>query len=1105
MIGCILFFFKVNAIRLFFSFLLHVYFIVSSSFNIAYAEVNEPYNASLSINVGLLNKETINRFSGGYYQQLNDFAKLYWQDWSVKYKQNVEFVYLSEEQLVSELIEGRIDVIGAKQVPNEVDSDTLNNQENRFLYSIPYSKFTPVFFELLASNEHSNIQLALYSESQQRSSFFTSQSLSLINNKHDLLSQYKKYKTLYSEQPWLLAKRMAELDLTDEYYLNINNAPHLYFHFVTRSADRALMYKINEDLRGIKSHYFDNGMSETKEFIHGEFEIILGHYTNTLTEDEKQYVLDHNYVRYPMLTTGFPPYFIDRLQVQGYQKESTASLEKSGFLLDLLQHITNETGLIFQPYYVNSKLEGMELITNKTLDVTAIQNHSWQENKRYLNSNAYIYSEYSIIYRHQEPIRHSLSALKNQTIAVVNDFLVTEYLNKHLSQATFKAFNTVEEAIYAVATGKANAYVGEALNSAYIIKQAKLSNLTAIPLSEAEMNIEFGFAALQDNKALIKLLNRGISSVPRQQFYLSYELWSKMAFSNASAKKEVEVAYERALLVFIILVIITVFIIRFYIKQINFRELAQHNVEQALAVAEEAKVEAERSAQTKIDFLARMSHEIRTPMNGVLGMAESISFTQLSTKQKGLLGTLTDSAENLLELLNDLLDFAKMDAGKLVLESQSVNIKELVNQTFSAFTYIEKDKNIKLKLSIDKSLHHRYLTDSLRLTQVLNNLLSNAVKFTHQGYVHVSVLLESRTSENNQQYDTVKIVVKDSGIGINENHQKQLFSPFIQADSAVTRQFGGTGLGLSICQEIVNAMGSQINIKSSVDIGSEFFFHLVLKQVDGIPFIEDRRLMSRDVIARDETKFRDLRVLMAEDNVVNIKVLSAQLERLNIKPEIAENGQQAIEMFNKNEYDVVISDCHMPIVDGYELANTLSKQKEKNSPWLIAITAEALEGTAEKCFSAGFDDYIVKPCTQSIISDKIHHAYRKIMNHQDQEILSQPHREYQYFRPEVLFEHNDQDLVLCKKVAQLFLDTWQADKTLLIEALYKMDFHHLFALVHRLKGTTQYLANDSLESNALLIKKQAQGLQTESIRYSVKLFIREIDVLNEEVAEWLEQ
>jgi len=319
-----------------------------------------------------------------------------------------------------------------------------------------------------------------------------------------------------------------------------------------------------------------------------------------------------------------------------------------------------------------------------------------------------------------------------------------------------------------------------------------------------------------------------------------------------------------------------------------------------------------------------------------------------------------------------------MDAGKLTLETVPVNLHQLSRNIINSFSQLVSN-DINLSYKVSDKITHNYLTDPTRISQVLNNLLSNAIKFTEKGQVTLTIDQIASITKNNQTIDTIKISIKDTGIGIPLKHQSSLFTPFKQSDDAITRKYGGTGLGLSICQEIATAMHSSIELSSIENEGSHFYFELSLVQSGVESDTEDRRKNKRVINPPNDNRFNGLRVLIAEDNIVNLKVLTAQLERLNISPDIAQDGQQALNMHNEAAYDIIISDCHMPIVDGFELANTLSKQTHEKPLWLIAITADALDDAAEKCLSAGFNDYMSKPCPQEIITNKLNNAYRQLI------------------------------------------------------------------------------------------------------------------------------
>jgi len=540
----------------------------------------------------------------------------------------------------------------------------------------------------------------------------------------------------------------------------------------------------------------------------------------------------------------------------------------------------------------------------------------------------------------------------------------------------------------------------------------------------------------------------------------------------------------------------------YYRKSLR-RKAEQDKVERALKIAEAEKLAAEKSAQAKISFLARMSHEIRTPMNGVFGMAEALSFTKLDDNQQELLSTLKSSASNLLALLNDVLDFSKMDAGKLTLELVPVNFHQLTQNIINSFSHPEKDKSLVFKLKIDEKITHSYFTDPTRLTQVFNNLLSNSVKFTQQGHITLTIELTDRKLVDNITYDTLKLCVADTGIGIAKNKQALLFTPFIQADNEVTRKYGGTGLGLSICQEIVHAMGGNITLESTEHIGSNFHFTLTFKQAGLEQDKIDRRKNHRTANAVDDDRFKNMRILIAEDNLVNIMVLNAQLARLNIKADVANDGAQALVMHKKLPYDIIISDCHMPVIDGFELAQKLSKQQNKKPLWLIAITADALSGTAEKCLAAGFDDYIAKPCPQETITDKLNRAYRQLVLQNEFSLSSSEHENYQLFDLSSLLKINHSDIIISSNIAQLFVESWQQDRLALHIALSHHDFETLYALTHKIRGSVRYLCYNQLDSIAQQVENQALMKNYDEIENFTQAFINQVEQLTDEVNHWL--
>lgn len=377
----------------------------------------------------------------------------------------------------------------------------------------------------------------------------------------------------------------------------------------------------------------------------------------------------------------------------------------------------------------------------------------------------------------------------------------------------------------------------------------------------------------------------------------------------------------------------------------------------------ETVVDVRKLSNARMDFLSTMSHELRTPLNGVIGISNALLSQNPREDQEENLAVLKFSAENLLSLINDILDFNKLDSEKVELEHVPFNLAALIKNICASFEMKTREKMLNFNISISKEIEDKIVfSDPTRLTQVLINLLNNAIKFTEKGFVSLNTYI----IKDEKNLMTVRFIIEDTGIGIEPHKQENIFEAFTQASSSTNRHYGGTGLGLPIVKKVLSMFNTHVELVSILNAGTKFFFDIKFNYT-----LDNNTTQLKPKISKDELKH--LKVLVAEDNAINILVIKKTLEQWDIEPEIAENGIVALQKLEQTNYDVILMDLYMPGMDGYEATASIRKMADKTKAniTIIALTATVNDNIIERVSEVGMNDYLSKPFHPEHLFEKL--------------------------------------------------------------------------------------------------------------------------------------
>ncbi|WDO01183.1 transporter substrate-binding domain-containing protein [Aeromonas allosaccharophila] len=625
---------------------------------------------------------------------------------------------------------------------------------------------------------------------------------------------------------------------------------------------------------------------------------------------------------------------------------------------------------------------------------------------------------------------------------VVTDSLLVAELRARIPDIRTTVVSGPKEGLAMVASGRGDAYIGNLAVISRLINEQFDDSLHIV--APTPFRDELAVAVREPYTPLLPLINRVLASMSDKEKQQIRNSWLALNYSEGIPWHKL----IRTLIPIGIGIVLFILVLSVAYWRLRQEIVRRRQVEAALAMA---KAKAESAATQKGEFLATMSHEIRTPMNGIVGMAEQLTFTELTLEQRQMVEIINRGAQGLHALIDNVLDYAKLEAGKMQLEQTPFLLRELIDSVLTMTVSEVHRKGLRVYLWADAGVAARVSGDALRLRQILFNFVSNAIKFTERGFIEISVRLLAQ-GEGQQQ---LRFGVRDSGIGMTPEARDRIFNAFEQAESSTTRSYGGSGLGLSICQTLANLMGGEIRLESapglgtfitltvtlpvlaqrepdlrlnglqaSIELHDDKLCHTLLLHLDALGVtrtsppdnvqlrFSDHDLAAEGVIrvlplatplgyrsdekgyilnsnpmtwhAVREVCYRQLalsdeivtqaiqksaecepmlpcRVLLVEDNPLNQQLVIRQLGQLKLNCELAEHGQQALEMVAQYPYDLVLCDCQMPVMDGYEFTRRVRAGEDKKRLLIIAMTANVMPEQAERCCAAGMDDLLGKP------------------------------------------------------------------------------------------------------------------------------------------------
>ena len=567
-------------------------------------------------------------------------------------------------------------------------------------------------------------------------------------------------------------------------------------------------------------------------------------------------------------------------------------------------------------------------------DILSFLNKTPQRSE-YLNFTDTLYNEPEVIVaRNDITYISGFKGLHNKTIGIVKGYQLEEYLRTHHSDIKLIYVKNKKEGLEKVSNGEIYATVNALMGGAYLISKYNLANIK-IAGETGRMN-QYRIGVDKNNTILLNILNKAVQSILESEKEKIVSQW-------VSVKLSKEIDYAFLYKIFAVIFVLVLYGLYRYYQSIKINRLIQSKNE----LLEAANQKANNAVKAKSQFMANISHEIRTPLGGIIGLTELLLKTPLNDIQKDYLLKTKSSSILLLNVINDILDSSKIEAGKFSIEKKEFLLQDIINDIQKLFDHQMNDKDIRFDINVDQNIPSTLIGDETRIRQILNNLLSNAYKFTKEGEITLYFNIKKIEDEN----ITLLIKIKDTGIGISQENQKKIFQAYEQIDAQDRRLYGGTGLGLQITKQLVSLMGGEIELTSKEGVGSSFSFTIkVQKSTKTI------QATKKDIKKRFSLKGK---ILLVEDNEINQVIIQEGLREYSLEIDIAHNGKQALEFLEKKEYDLIFMDLHMPIMNGFEATKRI-REFDKEIP-IIALSASAMEKDKQITSKFGMNDHLSKP------------------------------------------------------------------------------------------------------------------------------------------------